>query len=137
MDRSTPATQTPQQATAFDRLPGEGDTKVAIETRTRRDCDNCGEPATKRIAFCFENGRRNPASSMYGRDDCTYCSDSDAYACTACEREVRRACCPNGMEWASTMTCATSNAHLFLFWQSRDLNAAEAAAVHAVLGGAA
>lgn len=137
MDRSTPATQTPQQASNLDRLPGEGETKVVIETRARQGCDNCGDPATKCISFCFENGRRNPASSMYGRDDCSYCSDSDAFACDACERDVRRACCPEGMTWAGTTTCSTPSAHRFLFWQGRTLNAAEAAAVTAVLGGAA
>lgn len=50
-------------------LKGEGDIKVVIKTRQRRECNNCGEAATKRLSFCYLNGRLNPASSMYGRDD--------------------------------------------------------------------
>lgn len=97
-------------------LPGEGETKVTTHIRRRQCCENCGEPATLRFSFCYVNGRRNPASSMYGRDDCTYCSDANAFACSDCEGEVRREACPNGMDWAGTHTLGQFNSHMFLYW---------------------
>lgn len=106
-------------------IKGEGDTKVVIKTRCRRECASCGDPATKRHSYCYINGRRNPASSMYGRDDCSYCSDADAFACDDCEQEVRRACCPEGMDWGSTFTLGLGNSHMFLEWRERDATAAE------------
>jgi hypothetical protein len=112
---------------ASDVLAGEGDTKVTVKTRYRRECDNCGEPATKRHTFCYLNGRSNPASSMYGRDDCSWCSDHDAFACDECESEVKRACCPNGMDWGGTYTVNNRFAHMFLEWRERDATTDEAA----------
>lgn len=106
-------------------IKGEGDTKVIVKTRCRSECDNCGDPATKRHSFCYVNGRRNPASSMYGRDDCTYCSDADAFSCDNCERDVRRVCCPEGMEWGCTFTLNDRNAHMFLTWREREATPAE------------
>lgn len=101
-------------------IKGEGDVKHSTQVRKRRECDNCGEPATKRISYCYVNGRRNPASSMYGRDDCTYCSDAEAFSCDKCEREVERACCPDGMNWGGTFTANAPNAHMFLQWVETD-----------------
>ena len=100
-------------------LKGEGDTKVTISTRVRRECDNCGEPATKKISYCYVNGRRDPRSSMYGQDDCTWCSDHGAYACDDCEKEVKRVCCPDEMKWGGTWTLSENNAHMFLEWVDR------------------
>lgn len=101
-------------------LPGEGEIKVVIKTRMRRECESCGELATKKHEFCYINGRRNPASSMYGRDDCTFCSDHDAYACEDCSREVERDGCPDGMNWAGTRTATPRNAFAFLYWSERE-----------------
>ena len=98
-------------------LPGEGDTTVEVYVRRRCGCDNCGEPATKLFSFCYVNGRRNPASSMYGRDDCTYCSDAKAYACEDCQRDVQRVTCPDGMTWGATHTLGNGNEHMFLCWE--------------------
>lgn len=116
--------------TAVEALPGEGDTKAVIKTRVRRECDNCGEPATKRLSFCYVNGRRNPASSMYGRNDCTYCSDHDAYACNECEREVGRVCRPDGMDWSATFTANRNFSHMFLRWTERDATPSEVATLN-------
>jgi len=113
-------------------LPRVGDTKVIISVRVRRECDNCGEPATKRFSFCYVNGRSNPASSMYHRDDCTFCSDSESFSCDACEREVRRATCPEGMAWGSTFTAGASNGHLFLCWLDRPATGDELAAIASI-----
>lgn len=107
------------------QLKGEGERKYVVQERVRRECDNCGEPATKRHTFCYVNGRRNPASSMYGRDDCTYCSDRDAFACDACDQEVRRVCCPDGMNWGGTFSDGYGNDHMFLRWTEREVTAHE------------
>lgn len=111
-------------------LKGEGDVKVSIETRVRRGCDNCGEAATKKHTYCFVNGRSNPASSMYRRDDCTYCSDAESFSCDACHNEVKRACCPDGMSWTSTFSISPAFGHLFLYWESRPATEAEIAAIY-------
>lgn len=122
------------------RLTGEGQIKLKIHEYRRRECDNCGEPATKRLTFCYVNGRSNPASSMYGRDDCTYCSDAQAFSCDACERDVRRACCPSGMDWGSTFSAGGRFDHMLLYRVERDASAEEAMAYATSLsraGGAA
>lgn len=113
-------------------LAGEGEVQYARKVRTRRDCDNCGEPATKRLTYCLINGRRNPASSMYGRDDCTFCADAEAFACDTCEREVERACCPDGMDWGGTFSAGGRYDHLFLYWVESDRTAAVAELISAV-----
>lgn len=81
------------------RLPGEGDTRVQV--RRRVECDFCGEPATRRITYLRDNARSNPASSAYGHDDCTWCSDADAFACEDHKREIERDA-PHGMSWCAT-----------------------------------
>lgn len=108
-------------------IRGEGEIKLVVKKRVRRDCDNCGEPATKEINYCYVNGRSNPASSMYRRDDCSYCSDANAYSCDECERDVERVCCPEGMKWASTFTCNDRHTHRLLYWSERDATAEELA----------
>lgn len=110
------------------QLKGEGDLKFVVKERIRRECDNCGEPATKRISYCYINGRRNPASSMYGRDDCTFCSDHEAFSCDACEREVTRVCCPDGMNWGGTFY-GESMSHMLLHWVEREMSEAQLAAM--------
>lgn len=97
-------------------LPGEGDTKTETYKRVRRECDECGEPATHRITFLLENARRNPASSAYGGDDITWCSDAEAWSCDAHKDAVRRAS-PRGMEWCSSFPISARLAHMFLHWQ--------------------
>lgn len=115
-------------------LSGEGDVKIIVKTRRRHECNNCGEPSTKRFSFCYINGRKNPASSMYGRDDCSYCSDADVYSCDACERDVRRETCPDGMQWAATQTLTDSNALRFMQWVERDATSHEVAAIAKATG---
>ena len=60
-------------------LKGEGERVVMI--RTRRNCDVCGELAAYRQSFLLRNSRGNPASSGFGGDDISWCSDADAYFC--------------------------------------------------------
>lgn len=100
-------------------LKGEGDKQFIVKERVRHECDNCGEPATKKHSFCYVNGRRNPASSMYGQDDCTYCSDAHAFSCDECEKDVKRVTCPDGMEWGATFEIGGRFNHMFLYWNER------------------
>jgi hypothetical protein len=91
-------------------LPGEGEVQTITRTRLRHACENCGEPATKRHTYLHENARRNPASSAYGRDDCTWCSDHEEFTCNTCKRPS-----VEGMGWCSTFG-AERFPHMFLFW---------------------
>lgn len=116
-------------------LAGEGEVRVVVRTRVRRECEVCGDPATKRIAFCYFNGRRNPASSMYGRDDCSYCSDAETFACDACASTTKRDACPDGMSWASTFTLRDHNEHMFLAWRERVATPDELATLASAQGG--
>jgi hypothetical protein len=68
---------------------------------SKRPCDVCGEPARFRVTYLVENARANPLSSAYGRDDCSWCSDAEAFACTAHKEELRRTVPPR-MGWCST-----------------------------------
>lgn len=107
-------------------IPGEGEKKLVERTRVRVECGNCGEPATKRHTFLLPNARRNPSSSAYGRDDCSWCSDHEEFACDGCPR-------PRGgqYEWCSTFSITPDNmrfAHMFLRWTERDLTPEQSAA---------
>lgn len=96
-------------------MPRPGERRTTTEEYRRRECYNCGEPATIRHGFLFHDYRRNPASTAFGRNDCSYCTDAERYACGACDRTVR--CPPRGMEWASsTLHKPTLNDHLFHEW---------------------
>jgi len=94
-------------------LPGEGERRVQI--RRRRDCDWCGEPATKRVTFLLKNARGNPASSAYRHDDCSWCSDAEAFSCDECQREAERKA-PDGMSWCATFSAAERYPHMLLYW---------------------
>lgn len=110
-------------------LPGEGDVQIITRTRVRRVCDNCGAVATKRLTFCYINGRSNPASSMYRRDDCTYCADAEAFSCEECEPKIERGWRPDGMEWGATFTASERNASMFLQWVEEDATPVDVTAV--------
>ena len=97
-------------------LPGEGDVKTETYKRVRRICDDCGEAATHRLTFLYENARANPASAGYRGDDISWCSDAEAWSCDAHKETVRRAA-PRGMEWCSSFPVSPRFAHMFLHWQ--------------------
>lgn len=99
-------------------LPGEGETRTQV--RVRRCCEQCGEPATVRLGFLLENYRTNPASNAYGRDDCSWVTDFDAYVCG--EEDCRLAAMrgPRTKGYADGCSSWTLNdrfAHLFLTWE--------------------
>ena len=80
----------------------EGTIKTVKYEYRRKECEECGEPATMRIGFLLENARNNPASSGYGGDDISYCTDAIKYCCNEHENTIERNP-PDGMRWASTI----------------------------------
>ncbi len=111
------------------KLEGEGETNTVVKTRTRRECDGCGEPATHKHTYLDggpSGARRNPTSSAYGRDDCTWCSDYDQYLCDECDRRDYEDDVPDGYHWCSTFK-VDRMPHLFLYWHEREVQDAQAA----------
>lgn len=78
-------------------------------------CAYCGEvEAVKKHTFLYENARRNPASSGYGGDDISWCSDETKFACAEHDEKVRRDS-PDGMAWCATYSFERFP-HMFLEW---------------------
>jgi len=100
----------------YEPLPGEGDTQTQI--RRRHGCQVCGEPATKRVSYLLEDCRSNPASKAYRHDDCSWCSDAEAFSCDEHQREVERDA-PLGMSWGSTFGLPRF-AHMMLYWDGAE-----------------
>lgn len=96
------------------KLKGEGETRTQV--RRRRECSVCGEPATKRISYLMDNCRSDPASAAYHHDDCTWCSDAEAFACDTHRREVERDA-PSGMSRGSTFD-GSRLPHMLLYWDA-------------------
>jgi hypothetical protein len=94
-------------------LKGEGETRTTVQKRVRKCCEYCGEYATYRYTYLLKNFRRNPASRGYGRDDCSWASDTEIYTCPTCQPET-----PEGHDsgW-SRHTLGDGNHHMFLEWQ--------------------
>lgn len=108
-------------------LKGEGDTKTVVKTRRRRECDCCGEPATVKHTYLNERdgpARRNPASSAYGRDDCSWCSDHDLFQCPDCDNREDETNVPHGFRWCSSFNVGRMP-HLFLYWDEREVDRVE------------
>ena len=70
--------------------PEVGEVRVTVRRYERLACENCGEDATHKLTFLLEGYRSNPASKAYGRDDCSWCADSEALACAGCVEKLRR-----------------------------------------------
>lgn len=95
----------------------EGDVRNKKEICKRRTCEYCEEPATYCIAFIFPDGRSNPASKAYRRDDCSFCSDKDIFVCDKHEKDRYKIGNEWGMAWCSTFSFSERFLHMFLYWQ--------------------
>lgn len=64
-------------------------------------CENCGEFAIERHLLSLPNARTNPASTGYGKDDISRCSDAEAYSCGSdeCNKSLKN---KEGYEWGGT-----------------------------------
>lgn len=99
----------------LDILPGEGKIKTVTSEQIRICCDECGEPAYYKHSYLLPNARSNPASSGYGGDDISWCSDEGAYTCKKCKKPVI-----DGYNWCATYTASKRFAHMFLKWEERE-----------------
>lgn len=98
----------------MEKLPGEGTTETVVKTRLRHECDVCGEPAHYKHTFLLEGARRNPASSAYGRDDCSWCEDESRFVCAEHKNDITA---PDGCSWCGTFSAVERFAHMFLYWR--------------------
>lgn len=104
----------------------EGDVRVIKKTAVSRECENCGERATKKLSYLLENFRSNPASRAYGRDDCSWCSDLDIFCCDSeeCKRELHRGRPDGYYSGYSTWSRGERFEHMFLEWKEEDITEA-------------
>lgn len=100
----------------LDDLPGEGEIETITRKRVRICCDECGELAHYKQTYLLPNARSNRASSAYGRDDCTWCSDGHYYVCKTCKAPWEH----DGMTQCSTFPALAKFAHMFLEWKTID-----------------
>lgn len=102
----------------LDVLPGEGEEQTIRRVKYRHECHNCGEPAHYKQTYLLDRARSNPASSAYGRDDCSWCEDESVYYCKA-GRTYGSDCRPpklDGYGECSTFPASQRFAHMFLYW---------------------
>lgn len=101
----------------LDELPGEGEEQVIRRVRYRHACHNCGENAHFKQTYLMDNARRNPASSAYGKDDCSWSEDEAVYFCKngRAGGECRPPSLP-GYGMCSTFPATKQFAHMFLYW---------------------
>ncbi len=94
-------------------LKGEGE--VTSYIKVRRECEECEEYAVWRFTYLLPNARSNPASKAYGRDDCSWCSDTEEFYCAVHGDEARRrGHTPDGYRQCSYFPCEERFAHMFL-----------------------
>ncbi len=98
----------------LDVLPGEGKIKTVTSEQVRIGCDECGEPAYYKHSYLLLNARNNLASSGYGKDDISWCSDKETYTCKECKKPVI-----DGYNWGATYTASKRFAHMFLEWKEK------------------
>ena len=90
-----------------------GDIKTESFIRCWRECQLCELPARYRHSFLLPNSRSNPESRGYGKDDISWCSDDEMFACEEHKRDVEN--CHNTMEWAGTYTLSNFK-HMGFYW---------------------
>jgi hypothetical protein len=107
----------------METLVGEGEVKIVRKERVRCECGYCGEPAFYKNTYLNDGehgARRNPASTAFGKDDCTWCSDFDDFLCPECHQRDEKDNVPDGYGWCSTFQ-ADRFPHMFLRWQETDV----------------
>lgn len=79
-----------------------------------RECEECGEPATRKLTYLLAGSRNNPGSNAFGRDDCSWCEDGCRYACDE-HTEMIRKDPPHDMHWCSTFMRERGFEHMFIY----------------------
>lgn len=90
--------------------------RIIKEICVEQVCQECEEPAKWKHTFLLYNARRNTASSAYGRDDCSWCSDEHKFSCDAHREKVEKDK-PYGMDWCATFS-RKKHEHMFLYWKT-------------------
>ncbi len=114
-----------------DKIKGEGEFQLVRRVRERVGCDECGEVADRRHSYLLHNSRSNRASSGYGKDDISWCSDLELFSCETCRKKwsYARPPAPDGYSESSTFSLRDFKtgepsdrfAHMFLKWRETDL----------------
>ncbi len=89
--------------------------QVTVKRKVEHECEECGEPATRRVTYLLEGARSNPASRAYGKDNISWCSDAEAFACEKHEKTLRDSA-PQGYSWCSTFERCEKLEHMFWTW---------------------
>lgn len=97
------------------KLKGEGEVQRVTRIRVRKECEYCGKPAEYKHTYLLDGMRSNPASSAYGKDDCSWCEDAAVFTCVTCRPEE-----PEGYGGGSRFECGERFAHMFLEWDEID-----------------
>lgn len=77
-----------------------GEVVTKTYRRAWRECVKCERPAKYRISYLLPNARSNPASSGYGGNDISWCSDHEEFACERHKHRMESSV--SGYEWCST-----------------------------------
>lgn len=101
-------------------LSGEGKTIIVKKTKVREICSICSSPADYRITWLYEHYRMNPRSSAYGKDDCSRCSDKEAFACSE-HRSTVEYHTPLGCDRGTTIFDLQRFPHMGLYWKEEEL----------------
>lgn len=105
------------------------DRKTVEYIVAERFCEECGEPATKKVCWLLENFRSNPNSSAYRRDDCSWCADGEpAFSCDVHEQGIRWKP-PEGYVSGTTFHRVPNFEHMFVYWKKVSETLHEAAAL--------
>lgn len=104
-----------------EKYPNEGKVTVKVMKTVRRECEFCGNAACYRHGFLLERFRSNPASSAYGRDDCTWCEDDKTYTCANIDC-VQQAKPPDGYVGGTRFSAVEQYGHMFLIDREVELS---------------
>ena len=94
-----------------------GQIETIVRVAKWHECEECDWPARYRLTFLLSGVRGNPASSAYGRDDCSRCSDLDLYACGQHHRGLRDNP-PSGYVWCAEITLKAHRSMGF-YWEPK------------------
>lgn len=86
------------------------------QVHKRRICEKCGELATHKLTFLLPNARANPASSAYGKDDCSWCSDEKVFVCDTHDKDCHLIAKELGMGWCASFPYERFK-HMFEYWE--------------------
>lgn len=94
-----------------------GDIRTIKQILKWRECEGCGKPAKYRLTFLLKHFRRNPSSTAYGKDDCSWCSDLDVFSCERCKHTLTQA--PSGYEPECCISPLKRFKHIAFYWQEQ------------------